>query len=1139
MYVNMNENISVLLCVMKVQFPAMAIFLACFLNACSQNNSEKNADQSIHFTSLPSSETKITFNNLITENDSVNLIANAYTYMGSGVGIGDFNNDGLSDIFFGASQQSSRMYINKGNLSFDDITEKAGLHTAVWVTGVSVVDINNDGFDDLYVCVSGSNTAEKRKNLLYINNQNLTFSEQAAAYGLNDTSYSTQATFFDYDKDGDLDMYLLNHLLDHQQSNNIVPKNVSGLAPAKDKLFRNNGIKKGSNHPYYEDVSKAAGITEDGYGLGVVISDVNHDNWPDIYVANDYLANDLLWINNRNGTFTNTIARSMKHQSYSSMGVDAGDINNDGLPDIISLDMQPENNKRKKLMYSFLNYDRYVLERNAGYEDEYMRNMLQLNNGNRNIADTFVPFFSEVGQMAGISETDWSWSVLMADFDNDGWKDVHITNGLGRDMINHDFISFAMSTYGSGSASKEDMNKMLVKELTRYGSVELNNYCYRNKRNLGFTDVTKNAGLSIPSISNGCAYTDLDNDGDLDLVVNNINREAFILRNDVKKQNDTAHNYVAISLRGDSLNRNGFGARLTVYAGGKMQMGEQSPVRGYLSSVDKRLQFGVGSAAIIDSLKVEWPDGHRQILYKIGVNNMIVLKQADANISPDIAKVQTSFLFKDVTAEKQIEFRHKETFFYDYGFQQTLPQKYSQLGPFITEGDINGDGLMDFFVGGAAKQSGKIFIQQANGHFTSKDIHTGNKPEEDLGCLLFDADGDNDLDLFINSGSNEYKPGSSYYIPRLYKNDGSGNFTLDIEAIPSTIFTSAQCIAGADYDADGDIDLFIGGRISPGQYPVSPASYLLQNNGGNFSDVTTEVSEGLQFSGMITTAIWTDINNDKKPDLVIAGEWMPVRFFINENGKLNEKTAKTGLPDMNGQWRSLAAADVDNDGDMDIVAGNLGLNTKYRVSHQQPLQLFANDMDGNGSIDPIMAYYIKNEKGDRELYPAISLDQFAAQVPAIKKIFFYHTDYSVADINKVFNDFGQEDMMKLVCRETRSVWLENKGKGRFQLHELPIEAQVAPVNTILCTDVDGDGYKDLIIAGNEYQTEVSTGRYDASYGLLIKGDGKGNFKAIPPAVSGLIIDGDAKDIKLLTIGKKERVILIGINDEKLKAFYLR
>ncbi len=1121
---------------MKTKFKGSIFLLLILFYSCSQKREENNPDKSIHFTSLPSIETKVTFNNKITENDSVNLVANAYTYMGSGVGIGDFNNDGLQDVFFGASQLSCHFYINKGNFTFDDITDKAGLQTNTWVTGVSVVDINNDGFDDIYLCVGGNTNAEKRKNLLFINNQDLTFSEQAAAYGLDDTSFSTQAVFFDFDKDGDLDMYLLNHLLDHEQSNNVVPRNILASSPANDKLFRNEGIKKNGGHPYYKDVSKEAGILENGYGLGVVVTDVNGDNWPDIYVANDYLANDLLWINNRNGTFTNTIARSMKHQSYSSMGVDAGDINNDGTPDIMSLDMQPEDNKRKKMMYSFLNYDRYVLERQAGYEDEYMRNMLQLNNGIRKIRDTVVPFFSEIGQLAGISETDWSWSVLMADFDNDGWKDVHITNGLGRDMLNSDFISFAMASYMKGISSREEIDKTVVQRLNELGTAELNNYCYHNKGNLQFNDVTINAGLGVLSISNGCAYADLDNDGDLDLMVNNINREAFVYRNDAMGKDNNGHNYVTVSLKGDTLNYNGFGATLKIYTKDKMQMQEQSPVRGYLSTVDKRLQYGLGSASIIDSLKIQWPGGGSQALYNVSVNQMIVLKESDAVLQQQLEGAQPTFLFEDVTDFKGIDFRHRETFFYDYGPQQTLPQKYSQLGPFITVGDINGDGLMDFFVGGAANQSGKFFIQHQDGNFISKKLSEEKNEQEDMGCLLFDADGDSDLDLFINSGSNEFPQGSYNYLPRLYKNDGKGNFTLDGEAFPTIIFTSAQCVAGADYDGDGDIDLFIGGRISPGQYPVTPASYLLRNDGGHFTDVTLDVCPELQFPGMVTAALWTDINNDKKPDLVVTGEWMPIRFLVNENGKLIEKTPETGLPRLNGQWRSLAAIDIDRDGDMDLVAGNLGLNNKYRVSANQPLELFAGDLDGNGTIDPVLAYHMKNEKGEMELFPSMSRQQFAAQVPVVKKQFLLNADYSIAGVDKIFHGMETGGMMKFECFETKSIWLENKGKGRFQIHELPIEAQFSPVNAILCVDADSDGNVDIVIAGNEYQAEVGTGRYDASYGLLMKGDGKGNFRAVSPSQSGLIIDGDVKDIKLITLKNGEPIILAAINDEKLKAF---
>ncbi|MBO9573487.1 MAG: VCBS repeat-containing protein, partial [Chitinophagaceae bacterium] len=596
---------------------------------------------------------------------------------------------------------------------------------------------------------------------------------------------------------------------------------------ARDKLYRNNGIDKKTGHPYFEDVSKAAGIIEDGYGLGVVVSDINNDGWPDLYVANDYLSNDLLWMNNRNGTFSNTISRSAKHQSYSSMGVDVGDINNDGLVDVISLDMMPEDNYRQKMMYTFLTYDRYIMERRAGYEPEFIRNMLQLNNGQRMINDTPVSFFSEVGQLAGISETDWSWSVLMADLDNDGLRDIHITNGMGKDMINSDFIIYYAASVQHATSDFAEYYKNIRKKLNSYGVVELRNYCYRNNGNLSFTDVSKIAGIGDTAISNGCAYADLDNDGDLDMLVNNINKPAFVLRNDARSTiKDTLNNFINIELVGDKLNGKGIGTKVTLFANGKQQSAEQYPVRGYLSTVDARLHFGTGKASVIDSAKIIWPDGKQQVITNIKTNALLKVNYNDATATPAIPVLTNNNLFADISDSRGIDYKHKETFFYDYGYQQLLPQKYSQLGPFITDGDINGDGLTDFFVGGAKGQWGKFFIQQADGSFISRELGSGVKPQEDLGCILFDADGDKDPDLFINSGGNESDPGSSDYLPRLYINDGKGNFVYDRSAIPQTIFTSAQCVAASDYDGDGDVDIFIGGRLIPRQYPSTPNSYL-------------------------------------------------------------------------------------------------------------------------------------------------------------------------------------------------------------------------------------------------------------------------------------------------------------------------
>ncbi|HEX8677346.1 MAG TPA: VCBS repeat-containing protein, partial [Segetibacter sp.] len=813
-------------------FPLILVTFCLF--SCKQQTSKTTEDQ-IHFTLQSPAQTGITFNNTITENDSINLIENEYTYMGAGVGIGDFNNDDLPDVFFTANQKSSELYINKGNFKFENVTQKAGITTDYWGTGASIVDINGDGYDDIYVCVSETRNPYKRKNHLYVNNKNLTFSDKAEEYGLADTNYSTQAAFLDYDKDGDLDMYLLNHRLHHSPYNQIVKRDVSGKSGANDKLYENVGISPTFKHPVYKDATMKAGIKEDGYGLGIAVSDFNNDNWPDIYVCNDYIVNDVLWLNNHDGTFTNTIATSLRHQSYSSMGVDAADINNDELTDVATLDMLPETNERKKMMYSFLTYERYEMERRAGYEPEFMRNMLQLNNGTRNINNKEEPFFSEIGQLAGTFETDWSWSVLLADFDNDGWRDMHVTNGMGRDMLNNDFVAFRGSASANGDPHQPEQVKALISKLNEYGSVEMNNYCFRNNGNLTFSNVSENAGINTPAISNGCAYADLDNDGDLDLVVNNINRDAFVFRNDANNKKDSVNNYIKVKVVGDSTNLNGFGVKMKVFAGGKTQVAEEYPVRGFLSTVDKRLHFGIGNAATIDSILIIWPNDKLQVLKNIAKNQTITVKEKDAISTFNLRTEPTQYLFADITSQMNIDFKHQEKFFYDFGFQQLLPQKYSQLGPFITEGDINGDGLTDFFVGGAYQQPGRFFIQQNNGAFLGKDLVSAEKEEEDLGCLLFDADGDKDLDLFVNSGGYEFDIGSPSYRPRLYNNDGKGNFTFAAAALPTSMSTSAQCVGGSDFDSDGDIDIFIGGRVSPNQYPVSPRSYFLQNNNGRFT----------------------------------------------------------------------------------------------------------------------------------------------------------------------------------------------------------------------------------------------------------------------------------------------------------------
>lgn len=1118
----------------KTSFFLTILLLLLFSCSTDSVKGKKNV-----FSKLTATESGIGFNNIITENDSVNLIKNEYAYMGGGVGIIDINNDGLQDIFFSGNQVSSRLYLNEGNNHFKDITISAGVSTNSWCTGVSVVDINNDGYQDLYISVSGGAKGNARKNLLFINNKNQTFTEKAAEYGLADTGYSTQAVFLDFDKDGDLDMYLVNHLIQGPNPNNITKKDLSGNSALNDKLYLNEGVDEKLGHPVYRDISKQAGIKEDGYGLGVVVSDFNNDGWPDIYVANDYLSNDLLWINNKNGTFTNQIAGALNHQSYSSMGVDAADINNDGLPDIATLDMQPEYNRRKKEMFSFLSYERYEQERREGYEPEFMRNMLQLNNGNLSIDGTTLPRFSEIGQLAGMSETDWSWSVLMADFDNDGWKDMHITNGIGRDLINGDFVMYRAQETEDAVTGPAGRRKKLQEQLALLGKVPLQNYFFHNNHDYTFTNQNDVSGIDDLSISNGAAYVDLDNDGDLDLVVNNINQPAFILINNTrtKQRPDSLHNYLSIDLVGDSGNRNSFGAKIYITANNTTQFFEQNPVRGYASSVDKRIFAGLGRNTTAD-LKIIWPDGKAQTITGVKSNQFISVNYSNSSSEKLYDTLNRNQLFTEITGADGIEFKHNETFFNDYGFQRLLPQKYSQLGPFVSVADVNGDGLIDFFVGGAFKQSGRLFVQEPGGKFLAKDLVAGNKYEEDMGSIFFDANGDNFPDLLVVSGSNEFQEGSKYYRPRLYMNDGKGNFTLNENAIPSSVNTSAQALTCIDFDGDGDLDIVIAGRVS-NQYPMAPKSYILRNDKGIFHDVTSMVCPELQRAGMITSVIAVDFDNDKKTDLIIAGEWMPIRFFKNMGGRFREVTNETGLSKTDGMWRSLMAADIDNDGDIDFVAGNLGMNCKYHVLPDEPMVLYAKDLDGNGSVDPIIGYYIKDNTQQNTLYPSVSLNQLVEQVPSIRKRYLYYKDFAKATMDDIFKQKEDEEpFLQFQCNELHSCWFENIGNGKFIKHQLPVEAQFAPVNAILCADINKDGKMDLLLAGNEYQTEVMTGRYDASYGCYLRGDGKGNFFSVKPSESGFILKGDIKDMKMIRAKRKE-LLIATVNNERLRAFSIK
>jgi enediyne biosynthesis protein E4 len=1090
---------------MKISF-VFVVSILCMLAACHSNK------DSLLFESVPASETGITFANTITTSDSINALNFDYIYNGGGVAVGDVNNDSLPDIYFTGNMVSGKLYLNKGNLQFEDVTEKAGVSTTKWTTGVAMIDINTDGFLDIYICVAGKDSTQSA-NLLFVNNGNGTFTERAAAYGLADTGYSTQAAFFDYDKDGDLDMYLLTNAYESFNRNITRPKLTRGEGKSTDRLYRNNG-----NHTF-TNVSREAGIVVEGYGLGVAISDINRDGWPDVYVANDFLTNDLLWINNQNGSFTESAAKYMKHQSHNGMGTDVADYNNDGLVDIVVLDMLPEDNLRQKTMFAAPNYDRFEQTLQYGYLPQYVRNTLQLNNGNGS--------FSEIGQMAGIHNTDWSWSALFADYDNDGLKDLLITNGYRKDVTNMDFITYSRESSMFGT--DEQNRKESTAELEKLAGANVHNYVFRNKGDLTFEDKSQSWGMGEPGYSNGAAYTDLDRDGDLDLVINNIDREASIYRNNADKL--LSNNYLQIELIGAELNKRGLGTKVELMSGGNKQFQEQTLYKGYKSTVDPLIHFGLGTITKIDTLTISWPDGKLQQLYNILANQRLSIdyRQArppDSGLVP--ASITSQTIFSEVSGKNGLAYKHQESDFVDFKIQPLLPHKFSQNGPGLAVGDVDGNGLDDFYIGGAAGKPGTLFFQTPTGRFESHEV--AKQREEDMGSLFFDADGDGDLDLYVVSGGSEFEENSASYQDRLYINDGKENFTIQKEALPE-IGSSGSCVTAADYDLDGDLDLFVGGRIVPGKYPFPSRSYILQNNKGTFTDVTAKVCQELQQIGLVTAALWSDFNNDNQIDLVITGEWMPVSFFENKNGKFINVTKIAGTAQATGWWNSLTSGDFDQDGDIDYIAGNLGLNTKYKASAKEPVCVYAKDYDQNGSIDPILCYYIMGEN-----YPTHPRDALIDQINGMRGRFQRYEQYGKATLDKVLTNQELEGALVVRSEYFQSAYVENQGNGKFTMKPLPIQAQVAPVFGMLTRDFDGDGLLDVLLAGNSYATEVQTGWYDASVGLLLKGDGKGNFYPVSVTKSGFFVNKDAKGIAELMDSKGNALVLVASNADSLKAF---
>lgn len=1094
-----------------------AWFFIVIISAVSCTSGTRTSGDTL-FQLMPSSVTGIAFNNTVRDTRELNIFNFRNFYNGAGVSVGDVNNDGLADIFFTANQGSNKLYINKGNWKFEDQTKAAGLEAAdKWYTGVTMADVNGDGWLDIYVCNSGGLVGYNKPNDLYINQQNGTFTEQAATYGLADIGLSTHAAFFDYDHDGDLDCFVLNNSPRSIESFGY-SKNLRNMRDTinGDRFYRNDNGK-------FRDVSAEAGIygSEIGFGLGITVGDVNNDGWEDMYVSNDFFERDYLYVNNRNGTFSEVINEAIGHISQGSMGSDMIDINNDGWLDIFTTEMLPEHDYKLKTTIKFDDYDVQNARLQNDFHHQFTSNCLQLNNGDGT--------FSEIAQLAGVDATGWSWGALSFDFDNDGKKDLFVCNGISKDLTDQDFLEF----FGSN----EVLNK--VKEggfdfqdiLNRMPSNMVPNYAFLNQGNLRFKNYADSFGLATPSFSNGAAYGDLDNDGDLDLVVNNENLEAFVYKNNAVEQLD--NHYLRVQLRGESPNVNGLGARVTVYTPDGLQTVEQMPSRGFQSSVDPVLHFGLGRHRIVDSMVVRWPDQRREKIMSISADTLVRVDQSNASVLPEGTRdIRRNIFFKDVSSKIVTgNSVHRENQFIDFDQERLIPKMLSTEGPALAVGDVNNDGAEDFFLGNGLGDTAKLLVQRRNGNFVSgsQSVFVADKYYETTAAVFFDADEDGDMDLLAGSGGNQAKPGSPYLHIRLYINDGRGNFTRDKDRFP-LISINVSSLTLCDFDRDGRQDVFAGARCLPGSYGIAPASAYIRNlGGGRFEEATKSFAPELQRLGMVTDAQCTDIDGDGTAELVVAGDWMPVTIFRFRNGVL-KKDAE--IPQSSGWWNCLQAGDVDGDGDVDLIGGNAGLNSRIKAEPQKPARLYVGDFDRNGQIECVPVYFKTDGKG----YPYFMKGELQLQIPSLRKDFLYFSDYAGKSIEEVFTAEQLKNIEVLEVQESRTCLFRNDGKGNFSKEPLPLMAQLSYVFSVYVDDLNRDGRPDIMLSGNFFGLKPQSGRFDASYGVTLIEDGRGNYGYVPPAESGLFMRGEARKMRSVRKAGGGNYVVAAMNNDSLKIF---